>query len=81
LLISLEKACRKWHELSNSGGLPGFLKGYPITHYADAAPHNPTLPSYMHAIVKKWLNLDHSLYEILRVLDLNMFETTQGLLN
>ena len=28
------------------------------------------------AIVKKRLNLDHSLYEILRVLDLNMFETT-----
>jgi hypothetical protein len=27
-------------------------------------------------IVKKRLNLDHSLYEILRVLDLNMFETT-----
>lgn len=28
------------------------------------------------AIVKKRLKLDHSLYEILRVLDLNMFETT-----
>ena len=28
------------------------------------------------AIVKKRLELDHSLYEILRVLDLNMFETT-----
>ena len=28
------------------------------------------------AIVKKRLSLDHSLYEILRVLDLNMFETT-----
>jgi len=28
------------------------------------------------AIVKKRLRLDHSLYEILRVLDLNMFETT-----
>jgi hypothetical protein len=28
------------------------------------------------ATVKKWLNLKHSLYEILRVLDLNMFETT-----
>ena len=28
------------------------------------------------AIVKKRLNLVHSLYEILRVLDLNMFETT-----
>jgi hypothetical protein len=28
------------------------------------------------AIVKKRLNLDNSLYEILRVLDLNMFETT-----
>ena len=28
------------------------------------------------AIVKKHLNLDHSLYEFLRVLDLNMFKTT-----
>ena len=28
------------------------------------------------AIVKKRLNLSHTLYEILRVLDLNMFETT-----
>lgn len=28
------------------------------------------------AIMKKRLNLKHSLYEILRVLDLNMFETT-----
>jgi hypothetical protein len=28
------------------------------------------------AIVKKRLNLDHSLYEILRMLDLNIFETT-----
>jgi hypothetical protein len=28
------------------------------------------------AIVEKRLELDHSLYEILRVLDLNMFETT-----
>jgi hypothetical protein len=28
------------------------------------------------AIVKKHLKLDHSLFEILRVLDLNMFETT-----
>ncbi len=28
------------------------------------------------AIMKKRLNLTHSLYEILRVLDLNMFETT-----
>jgi len=28
------------------------------------------------AIVKKRLSLDHSLYEILRVLDLDMFDTT-----
>ncbi|MFO7747564.1 MAG: hypothetical protein R6V42_07125, partial [Orrella sp.] len=28
------------------------------------------------AIMKKRLNLKHSLYEILRVLDLNMFATT-----
>jgi len=28
------------------------------------------------AIMKKKLNMKHSLYEILRVLDLNMFETT-----
>ena len=28
-------------------GLAGFLKGYPTTQYADAAPQNPTLPNYM----------------------------------
>ena len=28
-------------------GWAGFLKGHFITHYADAGPLNPTLPSYM----------------------------------
>ena len=45
-------------------GLVGFLKGYPSTHHADAAPHKPTLLDYILILpdVQRWTKILEFLY-------------------